>query len=124
MPINLKEYHPKWTLIVRLVRRRSMQNNNGKDVCEGSSYYPECRAENYQPHPVTGSFVILTTAHLDGDRENNRFWNLKRHCQRCHLRHDLGQHVMNRKYGRNHSRKHQLKIFLSNGISSPEMPKL
>jgi hypothetical protein len=31
--------------------------------CEGSPLYPDCRAVNGQPHPVTGSRVVLTTAH-------------------------------------------------------------
>jgi len=110
MPINYSEYHPKWTLIVRLVKRRAFLRF-GQDCCEGSPYYPQCRAQNYAPHPVSGSFVVLTTAHLDGDKDNNRFWNLKRLCQRCHLRHDLGHHIMNRRYGRHHGRKHQLKLF-------------
>lgn len=113
MPIDYREYHPKWTLIVRLIRRRTILAN-GKDCCEGSPTYPECRAENYQPHPETGSKVILTTAHVDGDKDNNLFTNLRRWCQRCHLRHDLGHHIMNRRYGRKHSRPHQLKLY-SNG---------
>ena len=112
MPCDYKEYHPKWTLIVRLKRRQVMLANDGKDVCEGSPFYPDCRAENYLPHPVTGSKVGLTTAHIDGDKDNNRFINLGRWCQRCHLRHDLGHHIMNRRYGRKHTRKHQLKIFI------------
>lgn len=111
MPIDYREYHPKWTLIVRLVRKRTIINN-GTDCCEGSPHYPNCRAENYQPHPQTGSMVVLTTAHLDGDKDNNQFNNLRRLCQRCHLRHDLGHHIMNRKYGRKHNRIHQLKIFI------------
>lgn len=110
MPINYKEYHPKWTLIVRLIRRRTILTN-GIDCCEGSPAYPECRAENYKPHPATGSKVVLTTAHLDGDKTNNRFDNLRRLCQRCHLKHDIGHHVMNRKYGRKHTYKHQGKLF-------------
>lgn len=110
MPIDYKEYHPKWTLIVRLVRLRTIKNN-GKDCCEGSPAYPECRAENYMPHPDTGSKVILTTAHIDGDKEHNKFYNLGRWCQRCHLHHDKGHHAMNRKYGRHHTRKQQLKMF-------------
>jgi heterodisulfide reductase subunit B len=44
--------------------------------------------------------VILTTAHMDHDKTNNRFWNLKHLCQKCHLHHDRNQHDMNRKYGR------------------------
>jgi hypothetical protein len=94
MPINYKRYHPKWTLIVRLIRKRSGNR------CEGSPAYPACRAENGKPHPVTGSKVVCTTAHMDHNRENNRFWNLKHLCQRCHLHHDRKQHAFNRKYGR------------------------
>lgn len=74
MPIDYKEYHPKWSLISYLIRFIRAKNK-----CE------ECGAENYKPHPVTGSKVILTVAHLDHTKTNNRFWNLKALCQRCHL---------------------------------------
>lgn len=110
MPIDYREYHPKWTLIVLLIKRRALRDN-GVDCCEGSPKYPDCRAENGLPHPETGSKVVLTTAHIDGDKENNKFSNLGRWCQRCHLAHDIGHHVMNRKYGRKHSGKHQTKLF-------------
>jgi len=89
MPINYKNYHPKWSLISRLIRFRRAGNK-----CEW------CDAENHQPHPDTGSKVILTVAHLDRDRTNNRFKNLAALCQRCHLNHDRAQHIQNRKYGR------------------------
>lgn len=105
MPCDYSQYHPKWTLIVRLIRKRS------GDACEGSPKFPDCRAKNKLPHPETGSMVVLTTAHMDGDKENNIFSNLRHLCQRCHLHHDLGHHVMNRKYGRHHSGKHQGKLF-------------
>lgn len=104
MPIDYKDYHPKWTLIVRLIRKRS------GNVCEGSPKFPECRAENGKPHPVTGSKVVLTTAHMDHIKSNNRFSNLRHLCQRCHLNHDIGQHINNRKYGRNW-KKNQTKLF-------------
>lgn len=94
MPINYKEYHPKWTLIRRLILKRA---NN---CCEGSPKFPGCRAANNLPHPETGSKVILTIAHLNHDKESNSFENLKALCQRCHLHHDLAHHVFNRKYGR------------------------
>lgn len=45
--------------------------------------------------------IILTIAHLDQDKTNNRFWNLMAWCQKCHLEHDLPHHINNRKYGRN-----------------------
>lgn len=100
MPIDYKEYHPKWKLISKLIRFRRAQNK-----CEF------CGAENYQPHPVTGSKVVLTVAHLDHNKTNNRFSNLAALCQRCHLRHDLPEHINNRKYGRNW-KKYQLKLEL------------
>lgn len=94
MPINYKEYHPKWTLIRRLILQRA------DNCCEGSPKFHLCRAANNQPHPETGSKVILTIAHLNHDKNDNRFSNLKALCQRCHLHYDIGHHIFNRKYGR------------------------
>lgn len=90
MPIDYRKYHPKWSLISRLIRFKRANNK-----CEW------CGAVNYEPHPVTGSKVILTVAHIDHNKDNNRFDNLAALCQKCHLNHDLPQHVNNRKYGRN-----------------------
>lgn len=59
MPCDYREYHHKWTLIVRLIRKRS------GDRCEGSPKFPSCRAKNGEPHPETGSKVVLTVAHMD-----------------------------------------------------------
>lgn len=73
MPIDYREYHPKWTLISRLIRF-----TRAKNKCE------KCNAENYQPHPVTGSKVVLTVAHLDHDKTNNRFCNLAALCSKGH----------------------------------------
>ena len=108
MPVDYKEYHPKWKLIVRLIRNRTI-NKHGVDCCEGSPKYPNCRAVNKEPHPITGSKVILTTAHIDQNKDNNRFSNLRRLCQRCHLTHDKEQHRLNRKFGRNW-KKNQYKL--------------
>jgi len=47
MPIDYKEYHPKWKLISKLIRV-----NRAKGCCEW------CGAVNYEPHPVTGSKVV------------------------------------------------------------------
>lgn len=101
MPINYKDYHPKWSLISKLIRY-----NRAKGCCEW------CGAINHQPHPVTGSKVILTVAHIDRNKENNRFNNLAALCQRCHLAHDARQHADNRRYGRNWKGKHQIKLDL------------
>lgn len=56
--------------------------------CEGSPAYPDCRAEHGQPHPVTGSEVVLTVAHLDHQPENVDRANLRVWCQRCHNTYD------------------------------------
>jgi hypothetical protein len=101
MPINYSEYHPKWSLISRLIRFHRAKNH-----CEW------CKAENYQPHPITGSKVILTVAHINHDKTINRFWNLAALCQRCHLYHDRHQHADNRRYGRKWKGKHQLTLEL------------
>ncbi len=90
MPIDYTEYHPKLKLISRLIRFKRADNK-----CEF------CGAENYKAHPLTGSKVVLTVAHIDHDKSNNRFNNLKALCQKCHLNHDLPHHIKNRKYGRN-----------------------
>jgi hypothetical protein len=54
------------------------------------------------------TLVVLTIAHLDRDKANNDPANLAALCQRCHLAHDMGQHVRNRKYGRGHVQQPKL----------------
>jgi hypothetical protein len=94
MPIDYKKYHPKWSLIRLLILKRADNN------CEGSPKYPDCRAANGSINKNTGSKIVLTIAHMDHNRDNNRFENLKALCQRCHLVHDAKQHHYSRKYGR------------------------
>ncbi len=101
MPINYRDYHPKWSLISRLIRFR-----RAGGCCEW------CGAENYQPHPITGSRVVLTVAHIDRNRNNNRFDNLAALCQRCHLGHDARQHADSRRFGRAWRRPEQMRIDL------------
>jgi hypothetical protein len=60
-----------------------------------------CGARNHQPHPVTGSRVVLTVAHLDQDcthRDPDRCAAL---CQRCHNRHDAAHRAASRRRTRN-----------------------
>ena len=63
-----------------------------------------CGAVNRAPHPITGSRVVLTVAHLgvpraDGrpgdkhDKSDCRLENLAALCQRCHLNFDRDDHV-------------------------------
>jgi hypothetical protein len=119
MPIDYRDYPDNWrSEIVPAIRRRS------GNCCEGSPAYPACRAVNEKPHPVTGSRVVLTVAHMDHDHTNNNYHptntddpdnNLRHLCQRCHLQHDIKQHITNRKYGR-YWKRNQLTLF--NGTSS------
>lgn len=81
MPIrheNRMRYPKDWKLrsrFVRFVRAR------GK--CEW------CGAVHGEPHPITGSKVVLTTAHVwDDSPEATSLLNLAALCQRCHNRHD------------------------------------
>jgi len=100
MPIDYSEYPDDWKEISERIRFERAKNK-----CE------ECGAENYKPHPVTGSKVILTVAHLNHDINDCRDENLKAMCQRCHLNYDNNMHQLHRKYGKDFDGKHQLKIF-------------
>jgi len=81
MPIlkeNRDRYPKDWkrrSKFVRFVRA------NGR--CEW------CGAKHGEPHPKTGSIVILTTAHVYDDRpEASSLLNLAALCQKCHNGHD------------------------------------
>lgn len=52
--------------------------------CEGTPQNPECRAENHQSHPETGSKVVLTIAHMDWDESHADPLRCRALCQRCH----------------------------------------
>ena len=75
-PENKGRYPKDWKQISRRIRERA----GGK--CEF------CGAGDGLPHPVTGSKVVLTVAHLDHTPENCGDENLKAHCQRCHNGYD------------------------------------
>jgi recombinational DNA repair protein RecR len=128
MPIDYKEYHPKWNLISRLIRfhraknhcewcgalnkniiiRISKQEWRQATPAEIDMIFSRIKnkdsnlTESLKHYGFTK--VVLTVAHLDHDKTNNRFSNLAALCQRCHLRHDLPHHIRNRKYGRHHKR--------------------
>lgn len=93
MPIraeNKDRYPENWHDVVARVRVRSGNR------CEGSPGYPGCRAPNGEPHPVTGSKVVLTVGHLDHTPENCDDDNLRHWCQRCHLTYDSKHHAETR----------------------------
>lgn len=85
MPIKLENralYPRNWRALSLSVRERAGWR------CEGIPSFPDCRAAHGEPHPVTGSKVVLTTAHLDHDPRNNQSSNLRALCQRCHNTYD------------------------------------
>lgn len=69
--------------------------------CEGSPAFPDCRARNGDAHPVTGSRVVLTIAHLDHQPENVEPSNLRAWCQRCHNTYDAPTRAANRRRRKN-----------------------
>lgn len=83
LPENLALYPDDWKALSETVRQAAGWR------CEGSPVYPGCRAKNGEPHPVTGSKVVLTVAHLDHDPRNSSRDNLKAWCQRCHNTYDV-----------------------------------
>ena len=90
-PENVNRYPKDWALRSRFVRFYRARNK-----CEW------CGAKNYEPHPITGSKVILTVAHVYDHRpEAASLLNLAALCQRCHIRHDTKR----RKEERNHGSK-------------------
>lgn len=86
-PENRGRYPRDWELrsrFVRFVRARGR--------CEW------CGARHGEPHPLTGSIVALTTAHVyDRRPEAAQLLNLAALCQRCHNRHDAPDRLANRR---------------------------
>ena len=89
-PENANRYPLDWKLRSRFVRFVRARNR-----CEW------CRAKNHEPHPITGSYVVLTTAHVYDQRpEAASLLNLAALCQRCHLGHDRKHHNEQRRANR------------------------
>lgn len=101
--IDYSRYPKNWKEVSQSIRLRS------KGVCECcgecGKHIGRCSAENYKPHPITGSKVVLTVAHMGyprngrpgnkRDKMDVRRRNLKAMCQRCHLLFDLDEHKEN-----------------------------
>lgn len=91
-PENARLYPKDWKAISLEVREAAFWQ------CEGApGIYENCMAIHEEPHPITGSIVVLTVAHLDHDPTNcgepgNRP-NLRALCQRCHLTYDAKHHA-------------------------------
>ena len=90
-PENKARYPKDWPTVSLRIRERA------GNYCEGSpGLYPDCRAANGKPHPVTGSIVVLTVAHLNHTPEDCRDENLMAMCQLCHLTYDAKHHAQTR----------------------------
>lgn len=91
-PENKHRYPSDWREISLRIRT---ERAAGRCECHGECGDHDgsrCAAENGKAHPVTGSKVVLTTAHRDHAPENVDDANLFAACQRCHLRYDAAHH--------------------------------
>lgn len=97
MPIRpeMRDRYPReWPTISAYVR---FERAKGRCECRGECGATphedgRCTAVNGQPHPLTGSRVVLTVTHKDHTPENVDPTNLRAMCQRCHLAYDAEQH--------------------------------
>lgn len=94
MPMDRSRYPDNWEELSQWVR---FERAGGVCECDGrcGAHQGKCNAVHGQPHPVTGSIVVLTTAHLDHDTTNSDPRNLRAMCQRCHLNYDAEHHARN-----------------------------
>lgn len=85
-PENRSRYPADWPQISLRIRARAGWRCEWEGV-DGL----RCEAVNALPHPVTGSKVVLTVAHLDHQPENCAPENLRAWCQMHHNRYDAAE---------------------------------
>jgi hypothetical protein len=107
MPMQRERYPTDWEAISLRIRAE-----RAGWKCEW------CGAEHGQPHPVTGSKVILTVAHLDHDPANCADDNLAALCQLEHLRYDAKHHAANAAATRRRSREQAGQLSLADYIKA------
>lgn len=112
MPMNRKLYPPDWEQISQRIRYERAGNR-----CEW------CGAENHQPHPITGSKVVLTVAHLDHNPGNNAEDNLAALCQRCHNRYDAPKRWKNARRTKYRKQRQRAEAAGQLGLPAPERIK-
>lgn len=134
MPIRKQDYPPDWPFISLTVRKEAgwkcewcaapggkvIQRFPGgawaevvqiqAHITAAIEYTEKMTWARLRYHRLTK--VVLSTAHLDRNSKNNDRENLASLCQKCHLNHDILQHMQNRKYGRHHGKEHQFKLEL------------
>lgn len=95
-PENRGLYPKDWPTISHTIRYARAQGRCECDGRCGTGHHTRCTAINHGPHPVTGSRVVLTVAHLDHNPANCDDSNLMAACQRCHLAYDAPHHAETR----------------------------
>lgn len=96
-PENRARYPADWPEISRRIR---FDRAEGRCECEGECGHDHggrCTAIHGEPHPVTSSKVILTTAHRNHRPEERGDDELFAACQRCHLAYDAEHHAVSRR---------------------------
>jgi hypothetical protein len=88
-PENRARYPKDWKAISLRIRHERASNKCECDGECGGDHIGRCSVVNGTRHPITGSVVVLTVAHLDHTPENCADDNLKAMCQRCHNRYDM-----------------------------------
>lgn len=94
MPCDYSKYPSNWREIRNGILLRA-GGGEGGDPREGASC-EWCGAFNHALHPVTGSRVVLTIAHInDPSPMNVDSDNLAALCQKCHNTHDAPMRARN-----------------------------
>lgn len=87
-PENRGRYPKIWKQMVAAARERSGNQCECLGQC-GDDHGGRCAALNGEPHPHTGSIVVLTLAHEHGvPLEEESIERMFHACQRCHNRYD------------------------------------
>ena len=89
-PENKARYPKTWKAMVAAAAERS----GGRCECDGKCGIAHdggrCSALHGEPHPFTGSMVVLTLAHEYGvPLEETSIERMFHACQRCHNRYDM-----------------------------------
>ena len=94
MPVDMSLYPNNWHDIRARILLRAGGDNGDPRINARCEW---CDAKNWRPHPITGSKVVLTIAHLDDpDPMNCADSNLAALCQKCHNGHDAPMRARNR----------------------------
>jgi hypothetical protein len=113
-----RRYPRNWPEVSKAIR---FGRAGGRRECTGecgAGHEGRCEARHGQPHPVTASKVVLTTAHLDHTLENCNPANLRAFCRRCHLRYDADLHAATAAWTRAGRPDQQLELFPATGAAA------